>query len=498
MALRVGYINPSASRPFKRQRHFGQGMTDQMRGTTEEVDVGVRGFASLNNSLTVQNIIPDFSLAPAQVDPERDVVITPGSSDVRYVQPIGGYRATGQKWSFETANLVRYRPGGLSFAGAAVRIPDDPPAGHLDIGLGGVPYQQYVDTGAFDKSNGEISLRLTSNGDWAFVIRRAGAETVIPRDPEAESWQGTPAEGRSWVPGSVSESGKTITDQAGDVSGRFWAFDACHGEGPGDGNRSGVDLDKRPLFVLPKLIGTWYGKGPYFLGFETAASGGFQRAYRAVGFEAEEQSISDRASLPLMVRYDDQGAGTSYTASVYGRQGSGAGELALQPKTPWNWQTGVSYGTGFQNASLLMAYRRAPEDTVVEDVNFRGTVFGILNLSLSASNRSIIFSSLDIDFGTQTPAWTTPTSVSDQEDTSLQVATQTTGGSSLTADPTTGTIQEATQVAGGGGGPNEGAAVIDPVQQPNARTKPLGIFAFGADQAVSDADLLSLFQEEGA
>lgn len=472
-------------------------MTDQMRGRVEDVDVGVRGYAALNNSLTTQRILPDFSLSPARVDPERDVVITPGDASIDYVQPIGGYQASGQQWSFESANLVRYRPGGLSFAGAAVRIPSDPPAGHLDIGLGGVPYQDYLNTGTFGRSSGEILLRLTSNGDWALVIRRAGVDTVLPRDPSASSWAGTPAEGRTWTPGAVSESGKTVTDQQGNTSGRYWAFDACHGKGPGEGNRSGIDLDQRPLFVLPKLIGTWYGKGPYYLGFETAASGGFQRPYRAVAFEAEGQSISDRASLPLIVRYDDGGAGESFTASIYGRQGSGAGELALQPKTPWNWQTGLSYGSGFNNAELLLAYRRAPEDAVTDDVNYRGTVFGLLDLSLAAPNRTVIFTALDIDFGGQTPDWGPTTNIDTQAESSIQVADQDTGGADLTADPATGKIQEAQQVAGGGGG-NENASVIDPVDQPNARTKPLGIFAFGAGQSVNDADLLTLFEEEGA
>jgi hypothetical protein len=473
-------------------------MTEYMRGDAQDVDVGVRGYASLNNSQTTQEIRPDFTLSPSRLDPERDVVIGPGS--VAYNASKGGYDVSGEQVSFETARLVRYRPGGLSYAGTAVVIPSPPPAGRLDVGVGGVPFQEYQDTGNFTQSDGEILLRLRASGDYAFVIRRDNVETIIPRSQEATAWDGTPAEGRSWDPTKTSRSGELIDDQNGDVSGKYWGFDAVDGSGPDEDNtnRSGLDLDDYPLMIIPKLQGTWYGKGPYFLGFEVAGSGGFQRDYPAVSFEAATQSITTRASLPLIARYDDEGAGQSFDFSVYGRQGSGSGPIKDQPKTPFQFvqNQSIQTGSGPADAQLLMAFRRAPEDAVTPDVNYRGTVFGLLRLGLASPNRAVVFTGLDPDFGGQTPAWGPPTSVSDQVETSIQTATLDTGGGDLTADATTSTVQEATLVEGGG---KDTAGRVDPVDQPTPRTKPLGIFAFATDNAVNnDVDLLATFQEEGA
>lgn len=477
-------------------------MTDYMRGDAQDVDVGVRGYASLNNSLTVQEIVPDFTLSPARIDPERDVVIGPG--DVTYVQEKGGYEVSGEQISFESARLVRYRPGGLSYAGVAVVIPSPPPAGRLDVGVGGVPFQEYQDTGNFAQSDGEILLRLRPNGDWAFVIRRNNVETIIPRSQDATYWDGTPAEGRSWNPELTSRSGEVIEDQNGNVSGKYWGFDAADGSGPDQDNtnRSGIDLDDYPMIIIPKLQGTWYGKGPYFQGFEVAGSGGFQRDYPAVGFEAVGQSISTRASLPVIARYDDEGAGQSYDFEVYGRQGSGAGPITDQPNTPWEYldDFDVPVGSGPADANLLMAFRRAPEDAVTADVNYRGTLIGILDLYPAVPNRSIFFTALDIDFGGQTPAWRPPTSVGagDQANTSIQIATLDDTGAELTAGATTGTTEDAAMIPGGGGG-NTDASTASVEDQPTPRTKPLGIFAFATDQAVNaSGDLLALFQEEGA
>lgn len=472
-------------------------MTDQMRGAAEETDVGVRGPWSLNNSITTQPILPDFSLEPGRVDPLRDVVV--GDGTVEYNRDLGGYVVDGTQISFETAAQVRYRPGGLSYAGQAVYIPSDPPAGHLDIGLGHVPYHPYTtEQVPFGPSDGEVILRLTSNGDWAFVIRRDDIETILPRKPDAESWQGTRAEGRSWNPKNTPSKGEHIKAEDGDISGRYWGFDKMDGAGPGDGNRSGMDLDQRPLMVLPKIIGTWYGKGPYYLTFETAASNGFQRPYRAVALESERQSISTRATMPLMARYNDDGAGEPFQFSVYGRQGSGAGPVATRPKTPWDWQEDLSYGQGIGNATLLMAYRRTPESSVTEHVNFRGVTYGLQKTSMYTPERSVIFASFDIDFDTQTPDWGTPTSESNQADVSIQTATQDTGGDELTADPFSGTIQEAGHIASGKASGGQAVYDIDPVKQPTARTKVTGVFAFSAtNQNVTTADMLTVFSESG-
>lgn len=471
-------------------------MTDYMRGDAQDVDVGVRGFASLNNAQTTQIIEPDFTLTPGRIDPERDVVIGPG--DVSYNAAKGGYDVTGTQISLESARTVRYRPGGLSFAGAAVVIPEPPTDGRFEVGLGNVPFEDYQNNGVFGQSDAEILLRLRPGGEWAYVIRRDGVETVIPRSKDATYWDGTPADGRSWDPSLSSRSGEEITDQNGNVSGKFWGFDAVNGDGPDqdNSNRSGLSLDDYPLMVIPKLVGTWYGKGPYYLGFEVTGSGGYQRHYPAVAFQAKGQSISTRASLPLTIRYDDEGAGNSYDFEVYGRQGSGGGEVADQPGTPFEFQPDVSLpaGTTPSDGSLIIAFRRAPESSVATDVNFRSSIFGLLRLTLATPNRAVIFTSLDPDFGTQTPAWRTPDSVQNQPDTAIQVADQDGTGADLTADPTGGVIQEAAMVDGGS---KENAEALDPVNQATPRTKPVGIFAFATDSAVQgSADLLATFEEQ--
>lgn len=475
-------------------------MTDPMTGESQDTDVALRGSWGLNNSIITQSIQPDFTLNPGPVDDERDVVIGSAGTPAVYNENTGGYDLTGQKYSFETARMVRYRAGGLQFAGSMLVIPDDPPAGHLDFGLGRVPFQAWRDSGTFAQDDGEILLRLTSNGDWAFVIRRNDVETIIPRKADAASWQGTPAEGRSWDPSASKSRGIDADDQAGNLAGRFWGFDRVDGQGPGNGNPSGVDLDQRPLAVLPKIIGTWYGKGPFFITFEAAGPGGYQRPWRAAAFEAVGQSISTAATQPLTIRYDDDGAGQSYDVEVYGRQGSGSGGIGTQPKTPWEFLDSAGYGSGFGNAELLMAYRRSPEDVVASPVNFKGTTFGLLDVEVYTDQRSIVFTALDPDFGGQTPAWGNPTSIDEAQDSVVQVATQDDAAGDLTADPTTGTLQSAEMVGASsvsGGGST--VASLMPVDQPNPRTKPVGIFAFSSTgQAASGAEVKVQFQEEGA
>jgi len=216
-------------------------------------------------------------------------------------------------------------------------------------------------------------------------------------------------------------------------------------------------------------------------------------------FESVGQSVTAQPTQPLMVRYDDGGAGQSYDMSVYGRQGSGAGEVGSQPETPWHLKDGFSYPTGFSNAELAVAYRRAPEDSVAADVNFRGTIFGLLNLSLGQNPRSVVFTALDPDFGGQTPDWGPPTSEADPEDTVIQVADQDTGGADLTADPTAGTIQSGRVVPANQPGETKGGITsLSPVDQATPRTKPLGVFVFSLDGAASGAELFTQFNESGA
>jgi len=248
-------------------------MTDYMRGESQDADVGVRGYWGLNNSIITQSIQPDFALNPGPVDNERDVDINGGA---QYLSSTGGYALSGQQFSFETARMIRYRAGGVVYCGSMLVLPDDPPAGHLDFGMGRVPFEAWRQSGTFEPDQNETLLRLTSNGDWGFVIKRNGTETIIPRDGSAASWSG-PATDRSWDPGDSKGTGSVIDDQNGDRSGKYWGFDRVDGSGPDEANRSGIDLDQRPIAILPKLIGTWYGKGPWYLVFETAGPNGYQR-----------------------------------------------------------------------------------------------------------------------------------------------------------------------------------------------------------------------------
>jgi hypothetical protein len=473
-------------------------MSNQMQGSAQDVDVGVRGAWGLNNSIITQEIRPDFTLNPGAVDVERDVSLGSAATPAQYNAQKGGYDLTGQQYSFESARMVRYRAGGLQFAGSLLVIPDDPAGGHVDFGLGRVPYDAWETSGTFQASDDEVLLRLTSNGDWALVIRSGGTETIIPRDGSAASWSG-PAAGRSWVPGESESLGIAADDQAGDLAGRYWGFDAMDGEGPGDQNPSGIDLDARPLAVLPKLIGTWYGKGPWYLAFEAAGPNGYQRPWRAAAFEAEGQAVNAQPTQPLMIRYDDDGSGESYDMEVYGRQGSGSGGIGAQPKTPWHLVDGFDYGTGFSNASLVLAYRRAPEDTVAADVNFRGTTFGLLNIGVSQNTRSVVFTALDPDFGGQTPDWSNPTSIQDGAESVIQVASQDDTASDLTADATTGTLQSGRVVPANDAGQSKGGITeLQPVDQPNPRTKPVGVFMFSLDTSTSGEELFAQFEEEGA
>jgi len=468
-------------------------MTGFMQGGAQDVDVGVRGFASLNNGLRTMPVESDFSVGPGAVDPARDVVVSPQTDPVAYEQSEGRYTVTGQQVSFETAKLVKYFPGGLQIAGQLIMLPSVPSEGHVDVGLGRVPFDSFDGTAAtFNRDTSEVLLRLDSDGDFSYVIRRNGVDTVIPRDGPGGSWSGAKAE-RSWA---GDTAGAEVTNEDGDHTGYYYPFDDFSGDGPSDVNPSGFDIDP-PVGVLVKFFGTYYGKGPYFLCFNILGPGGYQRPYPAVGFVArDDQTVTTRASQPLMARYNDDGAGNTYSFGVGGRQGSHTGDFSEDPITPFDLTTGVdvSAGTDPANADCIMAYRRKPQSAAVGSVDYRGAGLGLLKVATYNDQRILLFLCLDPDFG-QTPDWSdadVPTA--DGDTVAVQTATQDTTGADLTADPSTGR-SFAGDIAGQG---RKDADVtgLSPEDQPTPRTKPVGVFALSlTGVSTSGSEFLLSFKQ---
>jgi hypothetical protein len=470
-------------------------MTDYMRGAAQDVDVGLRGLASLNNGLRTMPVESDFSVNPGHVDPAKDVVISPQSDPVAYDEQSGAYNVSGQQVSFETAKLLRYFPGGLQIAGQLVTIPAAPSAGVLDVGIGRVPYEPFDGSSStFNRDTSEVFLRLDSDGDFSYVVRRDGTDTIIPRDGSGGSWSGAKAD-RDW---SGETKAEEIDDEDGNRSGFYFPYDAFDGTGPNDHNPSGISIDP-PVSLLVKLFGTYYGKGPYFLTFDVLGAGGYQRPFPAVSFVTRgDQTITTRAQQPLLCRYDDGGAGNTYTFGVGGRQGSHTGMFSEDPVTPFDLTTGVSVSaaTDPAQADLIMAYRRKPQSAGVGQVNFRGTEYGLQTIGTYNDQRVFTFLCLEPDFGGQTPDWSTANAPDgDADRIAVQTATQDTGGSDLTADPTAGRSYGGEIV---GSGKNDATVTgLDPAEQPTPRTKRVGLFAMSlTGQSTTDSQFNVVFNQQ--
>ena len=453
-------------------------MTDYMKGQAQDVDVGIRGLASLNNGVRTMPVQSDFSVNPGHISPAKDVVVSPQADPVNYDEADGGYVVSGQQVSFETAKLLRYFPGGLQIAGQLVTIPAAPSAGRLEVGVGRVPFDPFDGTSStFNQDTSEVLLRLDSDGDYSFVIRRDGVETVIPRDGSGGTWTGDEAD-RAW---SGEAKSKVIVNENDSVSGAYFPFDAFDGSGPDEANPTGLDIDP-PVSLLVKIFGTYYGKGPYFLTFDSVGPGGYQRPYPAVGFVTRrDQTITTRAQQPLIARYDDEGAGNTYTFGVHGRQGSHTGDFNEDPVQPYHFigDTTVAGPTTVDesNATLVAAFRRKPQSAGTGQVNFRGTEYGLSKVGSGLDQTVFYFLVLDPDFGGQTPDWVEASVPRDDRDTAaIQVAEQDTGATDLTSDPTAGGYAYGGEVAGSG--KNEVAVTdLDPAEQPTPRTKPVGLYA---------------------
>lgn len=428
---------------------------EYMRNGARDVDVALRGPASLNGEVRTGEVSSDFALTPGPIDPIRDV--TPGPGTVAYSTATGGYSVSGEKKSFESARLVRYYPGGLLIAGIMVHIPAVPDAGTLDVGLGRVDWLDWDQNANFTHGDDEVVLRLDSAGDYSFVVKRSGTETIIPQANWAEQDRGT-----------------AIEDEAGNPAGTYWGFDAMDGDGS-----SGFDISP-PSTVLIKIMGTYYGKGPFGLFIEGVGPGGYQRPYPAVVFETgDDQAILGQPNQPLMARYDDGGAATSYDFEVFGRQGSHTGRFDFQPMRDFHDQDGETVAQGSVGSSTtLLVFRRRPDSDLAADTNFAGTPFGFRKLQAFTNERAFAYIVVDPDIptGTDSIDWGDINGTNNPELSPVQVATQDTGGTALDADESTGRILGGDPLPGGQKTDAIGAA--DPLEQPVPRNKPIAIEAF--------------------
>lgn len=463
---------------------------DPMQGEAKTYDAALRGHTSLNNAVRTAEVTTGFTLTPGPVDTARDVI--PGTGSVTFSDSTGGYAVTGEKQALETTRLLEYMPGGELIAAQLLHIPKVPDAGAFEFGIGRIQFPEWRNSSTFTPSTNEVFLRLDADGDYSFIVKRDGAETVLPQDGAGGTWSGD-LTNRSWHPRKARE---VVTDENGDVSGRYWGYDPMDGEYPDTENKSAIGLQP-PVTILPKIFGTWYGKGPYLLTLEAMGPSGYQRPWPAVAFESTNPGIIAQPNHPLMARYDD-GAGNTETAYVFGRQGSHVGTFRQTPQDTYHDRTEFTVDSGSESsATVVLLYRRKDDAADPEPTNYAGTEFGLLNVGTYTEQRTKMFGVLDPTIGGvaagESIDWTRPNGVNPDNETStaIEVAWQDTAGNLLTVDPSTG------KRFGGevfGAGKNDATvANAKPVDQPTPRTKPIALMAYtrtGNQEAAFEANVV--------